>query len=254
MRTSSAELSVVLSSRTTLSASSPIREFEREYRRPVTALKMAYRPHLYSHPVRTRRHTFAGLSTSANTSPHTAGRRRWNHLPRGHGVLDHLSERGTIPTADINSVSSGLLKYVPAYNKTTVNPVTGKTIYDYVFNATETQSRNQYLYRIDQVFNSKDSLWGTWFNESVDNVQEPVSFFGGNLPGFGETDGEHWKFLTLSWSHVFNDRMVNELRGGYNRFQLRHPFSQIRLLPPRPPDSPISFHKTQRAPACPSSP
>ena len=185
---------------------------------------------------------FAGLSTSANTSPFPLVGDDGTTYPAGTAYSTIFSA-GTIPTADINSVSSGLLKYVPAYNKTTVNPVTGKTIYDYVFNATETQSRNQYLYRIDQVFNSKDSLWGTWFNESVD-VSEPVSFFGGNLPGFGETDGEHFKFLTLSWSHVFNDHMVNELRGGYNRFNYAAVF-------PNPATSPSAagFSITPQDPA-----
>ena len=36
------------------------------------------------------------------------------------------------------------------------------------FNATQTRADNQYIYRIDQVFNSKDTLWGTWFNEKDD--------------------------------------------------------------------------------------
>jgi Carboxypeptidase regulatory-like domain len=166
---------------------------------------------------------FAGLAASTNTSPFP--------LVGDDGVTyaagtpySTIFSTGVIPTADINSVASGLLKYIPAPN-TTLGGAPAFT-----FNATEAESRNQYLYRIDQVFSSKDILWGTWFNETVD-VTEPVSFFGGNLPGFGERDGEHFKFLTLSWSHVFNDHMVNELRGGYNRFNYAAGFPNPAVSP-----------------------
>jgi hypothetical protein len=153
---------------------------------------------------------FAGLSASTNVSPFPLVGDNGTTYPAGTPYSTIFSA-GTIPTVDINSVSAGLLKYIPGPN-TTIGGAPAFT-----FNATQTQSRNQYLYRIDQVFNSKDTLWGTWFNEK-DAITEPVSFFGGNLPGFGESDGESFKFLTLSWSHIFNDHVVNELRGGYNRF------------------------------------
>ena len=100
----------------------------------------------------------------------------------------------------------------------------------FVFNATRTYSDNQYIYRIDQVFNSRDTLWGTWFNEKIATI-EPVPFAGATLPGFGESDGEASKFLSLSWSHVINDHMINELRGGYNRFNYQAVFPQTPALP-----------------------
>ena len=179
---------------------------------------------------------FPGLSSSTNVSPFPLVGDNGTTYPAGTPYSTIFSA-GTIPTADINPVSAGLLKYIPGPNTTFGGAPA------FTFNATQTQSRNQYLYRIDQVFNSKDTLWGTWFNEK-DAITEPVSFFGGNLPGFGESDGQSFKFLTLSWSHVFNDHMVNELRGGYNRFNYAAVF-------PNPATSPSAagFSITPQDPA-----
>lgn len=134
---------------------------------------------------------------------------------------------GTIPTVDINPVTAKLLKYVPAPNTATM---AGGPLNAFSFNATQLYTDNQYLYRIDQVFNSRDTLWGTWFNEKISN-NVPVPFVGATLPGFGETDQEHFKFITLSWSHVVNDHMINELRGGYNRFNYAAVFPQNPTQP-----------------------
>lgn len=166
---------------------------------------------------------FAGLSSSTGTSATPLVGDNGVTYPAGTPYSTIFST-GIIPTADINATTAKLLKYVPGPN-TTIGGAPAFT-----FNATQQETSNQYLYRIDQVFNSKDSLWGTWFNENLDQT-EPVSFFGGNLPGFGETDGETFKFLTLSWSHVFNDHMVNELRGGYNRLNYAAVFPSPAVSP-----------------------
>jgi hypothetical protein len=121
-----------------------------------------------------------------------------------------LFASGNIPKQDFNSLSSGLVnKYVPLPNSG------GGT--QFAWNGTRQVTDNQFLVRIDQSFNSRDSLWGTWFVESFP-VDEAVPFFGATLPGFGESNKEHFKFLTLSWTHIVNDHMVNEIRGAYNRF------------------------------------
>ena len=121
-----------------------------------------------------------------------------------------LFASGNIPTQDFSTFSMGIVsKYVPL-----PNPAGGTT---FNWNPSRKITDNQYLVRIDQTFNSKDSLWGTWFMESIP-VSNQKPFGGANLPGFGETDKEHFKFLSLAWTHVFNDHMLNELRGGYNRF------------------------------------
>jgi hypothetical protein len=169
---------------------------------------------------------FPDLATSTGTSPFPLVGDNGTTYPAGTPYSTIFSA-GTVPTADINAVSQKLLKFVPAPNIATS---AGGPLSAFSFDATRAYSDNQYIYRIDQNFNSKDSLWGTWFNEKLAQT-EPVSFQGGDLPGFGESDGQSSKFLTLAWNHIFNDHMTNELRGGYNRFNYAAVFPQTPTLP-----------------------
>jgi hypothetical protein len=160
---------------------------------------------------------FPGLSSSATLSPIPLTGDTGTVFPAGtpYSTIFNL---GTIPTVDINSVSKTLLKFVPAPNACISPCASGLNAFS--FPASEQQTDSQYVYRIDEVINSKDSLWGTWFNENLPDVSE-VPFFGATLPGFSESDGDTSKFLTVSWTHIFNDHMVNEVRGGYNRFNFK---------------------------------
>jgi hypothetical protein len=169
---------------------------------------------------------FSDLPTSTGTSAFPLVGDNGTTYPAGTPYSTIFSA-GTIPTADINPISQKLLAFVPAPNTSTA---VGGALNAYVFNATRQYSDDQYLYRIDQVFNSKDSLWGTWFDEKT-AITSPVSFQGGDLPGFGEVDGESYKFVTLSWTHNLNDHMINELRGGYNRFLYQAVFPETPTLP-----------------------
>jgi len=115
---------------------------------------------------------------------------------------------GFVPASDFSGISQKLIQqFVPA-------PNTGTN--GFQFNPIIAGNTNQYIVRIDQTFNSKDSIWGTWFIQHAPRVQT-LPFTGATLPGFSETDDAHSKFLTLSWNHVFSSSIVNELRGGYTR-------------------------------------
>jgi len=131
---------------------------------------------------------FPGLSTSTNTSPFPLVGDNGTTYPAG-------TPYKTIFTAEqfLRLISILLRKrywrYVPAPNTATA---TGGPLNAYAFDSTRSVTDNQYIYRIDQVFNSKDSLWGTWLNEKEAFI-EPVPFQGATLPGFGEIDGESFK-------------------------------------------------------------
>ncbi|HXX18674.1 MAG TPA: carboxypeptidase-like regulatory domain-containing protein [Candidatus Acidoferrum sp.] len=160
------------------------------------------------------------------------------YAPNGTVITNGLFSTGMIPTQDYNSLSSALLnKYVPL-------PTPGQGN-NFLVVATQTESDNQYLARIDQNFNSKDSLWGTWYMESTP-TEEPIPFIGATLPGFGEIDQQHFKLLSLSWTHVFNDHMLNELRAGYNRFNFGAVFPQNPTLPSA---APYNFQITPQDPS-----
>jgi Carboxypeptidase regulatory-like domain len=119
---------------------------------------------------------------------------------------------GFIPGVDINSISSKLLKFVPKPNGTL-----GGALRQFNFAPTITGLADQYVGRIDQTFSSKDSLWGTFFIQRNPS-HEDLPFTGATVPGFGDSSLRHYKEFTVSWSHVFNANIVNEMRGGYNRF------------------------------------
>jgi len=125
-------------------------------------------------------------------------------------ITSGLFSTGTVPTANINSLASSLIsKYVPPPN------VAGSDVY--AFSPLTTGSDNQYIFRIDQNLGKKDLVWGSWLQES-NPTTDTIPFVGATLPGFGEIAERHFKLLTLSWSHTINDHMINELRGGYDRF------------------------------------
>ena len=169
---------------------------------------------------------FPGLSTSAKTSPFPLVGDNGTMYPAGTPYSTIFSA-GTVPTVDINSISKGLLSFVPSPNKATV---VGGPLNAYTFNSTRSVTDNQYIYRIDDALTTKDTLWGTWMNEKEAFI-EPIPFAGATLPGFAESDGESFKLLSLSWTHVINDHMLNELRGGYNRFNYQAVFPATPELP-----------------------
>ena len=136
-----------------------------------------------------------------------------------------LFASGNIPTQDFSTFSTGLVtKYVPSSNQ-----ADGQT---FVWNPNRQASDNQYLVRIDENISSKDSIWGTLFIESFPRT-DSSPFFGATLPGFSETDKVHSKFLSLSWTHYLSDHILNELRGGYNRFN----FDAVEPTTPVSPSS-----------------
>jgi Carboxypeptidase regulatory-like domain len=118
-----------------------------------------------------------------------------------------LFASGNIPTQDFATVSNNLLPLIP-------RATLGGT--DFTFNPTTTQKADQYLFRIDGNPTSKDAIWGTWFQNNNPS-SSTIPFTGATVPGFGSTQKVHTKFVTASWTHVFNDHVLNEIRGGYTR-------------------------------------
>jgi len=86
----------------------------------------------------------------------------------------------------------------------------------YSFNPISTNKFNQYISRIDHNFSSKDSIFGYWFYEQ-DNTLEDESFYGGSLPGFGDSSASRVQILNLTWNHTFSSSLLNEAKVGYNR-------------------------------------
>jgi hypothetical protein len=169
---------------------------------------------------------FPGLSTSANLSPFSLTGDNGTVFPAGT-PYSKIFSAGTIPTADINPISNTLVtKFVPLPN------AVANGVPSFRFSPSVVGSQNQYLVRIDQTFNAKDSLWGSYLQDSTPTTSTiPFVGTGATLPGFGEVDSAHFKFLTLAWNHVINDHMLNELRGGWDRFNFGAVFPENPTSP-----------------------
>jgi carboxypeptidase family protein len=132
------------------------------------------------------------------------------------------ADAGMIPSADINPLSAKLQsQFVPLPNSP------GNR---FEFSPVNPGSTNQYIGRVDQHLGSKDPLWGEWFY-SHNLTRQELPFTGASLPGFGSKSETTLNQGTVSWTHIFNDHMLNELRGGYTRLNFVAVFPQTPVLP-----------------------
>lgn len=117
-----------------------------------------------------------------------------------------------IPPTLWNPVASKLISsYVPLSNET----VGGIAYYN--FNALSTRNADQGVLRLDYTPSKSDSLWASSVFQSRPGGDE-LPFGGSSFPGAGQIQAEHYKIFSASWTHTFNANMLNELHGGYFRF------------------------------------
>jgi len=180
--------------------------------------------------------TFAGIASSSTKAPIQLVGDNGTTYPANTTPYSTIFSAGTIPTADFNSIANTLVQtYVPLPTDQTNNT--------FSFSPIQSGTDDQYIIRVDQSIGKKDTIWGSWLWESAP-FNATLPFVGATLPGFEETNQQHWKFLTLSWSHSLNDHMINELRGGYTRFN----YAAVLPAKPQLPSS-VGFSITPQNPA-----
>jgi hypothetical protein len=79
-----------------------------------------------------------------------------------------------------------------------------------------TFTENQFTVSIDKEVGTKDKINGRWFFSNFALVQ-PFGSTGSTLP-FGRNTPQTNRFLKLGWTHILNNKMVNEAYFGFNRF------------------------------------
>lgn len=120
-----------------------------------------------------------------------------------------LFPTGVIPTSDLNPLALKLMnQFVPKANATANG---------YTFTPTTTRSQNQYLWRVDENIRSQDRLWAYGFWETQPSI-DTLPFTGSTLPGFPETQQEHFQQYSADWTHILSPTTVNEARFSYYRF------------------------------------
>ncbi len=171
---------------------------------------------------------------SANPVPFTIG----GCVANGVNTWNSCFPSGQIPTTAFNAVSSTLVqKFVPAAN----NSIGGVPYYN--FNTTDTGAQDQGVIRLDYHLSDRDSIWGSSVFQSSPSAST-LSFGGGDLPGFGSTQAEHFKLFMTSWTHTFNASTLNEFRAAYFRFN----FAAVEPQTITPPSS-VGFDITPQSAA-----
>jgi hypothetical protein len=176
------------------------------------------------------------ITTSTGTCGPTSANTTWaTCFPAGSAVV--------IPTSNFNSIASGLAaKYVPAGNAGTA------TAPEYNFNTANTGAADQGIIRADYHIGNSDQIYSTGIFQSSPSTAT-LGFGGSNLPGFGTIQAEHFKIFSVSETHTFNSNNLNELRGGYYRFnfaavepaQVVAPSSLGFAISPNNPSSGVPF-------------
>ncbi len=122
-----------------------------------------------------------------------------------------------IAPATWNAVAAGLInKYVPNANET----IGGVSYYN--FNAANTVANDQGIIKLDYTPTAKDSIWVASIFQSAPSTSA-LTFGGGSFPGFGSTEGDHFKLFSASWTHTFTPNLLNDLRASY----YRNPFGAV---------------------------
>jgi hypothetical protein len=120
-----------------------------------------------------------------------------------------LFSTGAIPTQDFNALA---LKYVSAYN-----PAVNFGTDQYSAQFPNADTVNQYLWRVDDTINAKNSLWGYGYIERQSSGSA-LPFTGANVPGFASVQTESISNYTVAWNHIFSSNAINQFTVGYTRF------------------------------------
>jgi hypothetical protein len=72
--------------------------------------------------------------------------------------------------------------------------------------------------KIDHRFSENDNLTGRYYYGNSDQSFPLALVGGGILPGFNTVTPTNVNILSLSHTHMFNPKLLTEIRFGYNRF------------------------------------
>jgi hypothetical protein len=78
---------------------------------------------------------------------------------------------------------------------------------------------DSFIVKIDHSFNEKNQLTGRYFLGDSEQSFPLALLAGGVLPGFNTVSPIRVNLVALSYIHVVNDNLLNELRVGYNRYK-----------------------------------
>ncbi len=193
-----------------------------------TFFMAAYERRWSAAPVRFRNQTLphATLYTGDFTKVNDAAKPSISILPAGvtltpeeianNTVLVGSTRRFTrIPQRLLNPTTQAFIKnYFPATSvNAPINPANGRLV-DFFENKTGQLVRDLATLRVDHDLTSKDKISGVYNTQFVDQSNAAVvsPFVGLGL----RHDDRSNHTLSLSYTHIFSDNIINEARGGFN--------------------------------------
>ena len=109
------------------------------------------------------------------------------------------------------TIGKALLAYYPL-------PTNASAANNYNFAGRETESANQYSFRLDHTFNPRDNLYATLQYFSDPNFQPSNPLCGSaTVPGFGCSAPYTGQLYGGVWNHIFSPALANQLRIGFQR-------------------------------------
>ncbi len=96
-----------------------------------------------------------------------------------------------------------------------LNPTAGPNLESFSRSVPGTYSENQFTVSIDKEVGTKDKINGRFFYSNFALAQP---FNGGSTLPFARNTPQTNRFLKLGWTHILNNKMVNEAYFGFNRF------------------------------------
>ena len=76
---------------------------------------------------------------------------------------------------------------------------------NFTFNPVTTQTTDQYIWRVDHTFGSKDTITGYGYWQKSPSI-DTLPFTGATLPGFGEHAARHYNQYTPQAGHIRSAR------------------------------------------------
>lgn len=124
----------------------------------------------------------------------------------------------TIPQRLLNPIAQNIMAYYPTANAATPFNATNGRLINYVQNINDLLTRDLSTLRVDHDFTDRDKFFAV-YNYQVRSGNRNLVV--NPLPDFGFlSQHQNNHTLSLSYTRLISDSIVNELRGGYN-FQLR---------------------------------
>ena len=131
----------------------------------------------------------------------------------GHGGQAVGTSCNFIPSALIDPVGQNMINLYPTAN------VSNSAFGNYSDVPVRKLNEGEFDVRLDHNFSSKDSAFARF------SYDQATSFVPGGAPGFAEANAfassqsivNHGRNVALSETHVFSDRTVNQVNGGFNR-------------------------------------